>query len=809
VAHFSVENSCCLSASWHTFRVKTGSLFPCKIHLQEQPDAVKNPWHLAVQETNMPPRPLPVGTRITQVYDDAGGELLILGEPGAGKTTLLLELARDLLDRAEDDEIAPIPVIFTLSSWAEKQLPLAAWMIEELQSKYQVPRQLAHSWVQTDRILPLLDGLDEVHEVQLPACIEAINRYRQEHGLLPMVVCSRSDNYFAQQARILLHTAVVVQPLTREQIEAYITSAGESLKALQVALQNDPILQEIASNPLFLTILAHTYHDLPGEDVCVGAASVPRRRAVLERYVQRVLQHRKASKHYTAQQIKRWLSWLARQETKRGQTEFYIERMQPDWLADSQMRHRYQKTVVRLVYGIESLVIAALFAWLRGGKLGNSIGVGAGLLGQLGGGVGNSVLGWMAPGLGGGLEGGGSLGIIIAIITVILTLLISSPLSLLTMKAMWYGLSNGARRGLVIGGLVGLFSVVVFTLSDGLQIGLSRGAGAGLFAGLLTTLMIGLLTALRSDQVSSHMSTAPSNQKQAQSKMGTWRERLIDVGVLSLCAGIGSGMVEAALVGLNQNVFIYASIIGLFFGMALGLVGGTELIPGLGQTIMPIETTTWSWSSVRQHFVGNLSKGLIIGLSISVLMIVTIGCISGFFYGASYGLRYGLVYGLIIGVIGAVASVLAGILTSGWSGDMLDEHQLFRPNEGIRRSIRNAVFAASIFGPLGGLAGGLICGAAFGLVGGLAGWPILGLGLGIVVGLIFALRFGTIYGGIASLEHFVLRWYLWRAGSLPWNYATFLDEAAEHILLRKVGGGYMFVHRLLMEYFATLDSEGS
>ncbi len=33
-------------------------------------------------------------------------------------------------------------------------------------------------------------------------------------------------------------------------------------------------------------------------------------------------------------------------------------------------------------------------------------------------------------------------------------------------------------------------------------------------------------------------------------------------------------------------------------------------------------------------------------------------------------------------------------------------------------------------------------------------------------------------------------------------YARFLDYCHERILLRKVGGGYIFVHRLLQEYFA-------
>jgi len=42
--------------------------------------------------------------------------------------------------------------------------------------------------------------------------------------------------------------------------------------------------------------------------------------------------------------------------------------------------------------------------------------------------------------------------------------------------------------------------------------------------------------------------------------------------------------------------------------------------------------------------------------------------------------------------------------------------------------------------------------------------------------------------------------------SAPWHYAAFLDDAAERILLRKVGGGYTFIHRYLLDYFARLES---
>jgi hypothetical protein len=43
-----------------------------------------------------------------------------------------------------------------------------------------------------------------------------------------------------------------------------------------------------------------------------------------------------------------------------------------------------------------------------------------------------------------------------------------------------------------------------------------------------------------------------------------------------------------------------------------------------------------------------------------------------------------------------------------------------------------------------------------------------------------------------------------RAGLAPLRYAAFLDHAAGRVLLRRVGRGWVFVHRLLLDYFASL-----
>jgi hypothetical protein len=61
--------------------------------------------------------------------------------------------------------------------------------------------------------------------------------------------------------------------------------------------------------------------------------------------------------------------------------------------------------------------------------------------------------------------------------------------------------------------------------------------------------------------------------------------------------------------------------------------------------------------------------------------------------------------------------------------------------------------------------------------------------------------------GFPFVQHHSLRLTIRFIGAAPLNYVRFLDHAAERILLRKVGGGYIFVHRMLLEYFAGLEEE--
>lgn len=63
------------------------------------------------------------------------------------------------------------------------------------------------------------------------------------------------------------------------------------------------------------------------------------------------------------------------------------------------------------------------------------------------------------------------------------------------------------------------------------------------------------------------------------------------------------------------------------------------------------------------------------------------------------------------------------------------------------------------------------------------------------------------YGVLDFIQHFVLRAMLWASGRTPFRLVGILDEADDLVFLRKVGGGYIFVHRLLQEHFANRKAD--
>jgi predicted NACHT family NTPase len=206
--------------------------------------------------------------QIAATFDNAEGRLLITAEPGGGKTTVMLRIARHRIAQALQNSDFPIPVVFNLSEWTEKQQSISEWIVDRLQNRYYMSKEAATQLVKTYKILPLLDGLDEVPVEHRPACLSAINKFRYDNPIVKLVVCCRRTEYndlVAQNPdnRLDLGGSIEIQPLTIDQIENYLADVGDDAVDLRRAINDDHTLLELATTPLFLHVMALAYLNKP------------------------------------------------------------------------------------------------------------------------------------------------------------------------------------------------------------------------------------------------------------------------------------------------------------------------------------------------------------------------------------------------------------------------------------------------------------------------------------------------------------------------------------------------------------------
>jgi DNA polymerase III delta prime subunit len=338
-----------------------------ELGLEEWFDVLDLTWITPEQQK----QDLPKGTKVIDKFDDLGigaRTLLILGAPGSGKTITLLELTRDLLGRAEREPNQPIPVIFNLSSWIDPKQKIADWLVQELNTKYQVTKPLAKTWIQNQQLLLLLDGLDEVRQAHREACVVAINAFIQSYGQTEIVICSRIKDYEALSHRLRFQGALFIQPLTAQQIDYYLNQGGEGLAGVKTALQTDLVLQELVQTPLMLNVITLAYQGVP-------ASALPqlsldeRRQHLFDQYIERMFKQRAVHQQYSPEQAKHWLSWLARQLVRSSQTIFLIEWIDRHWLQTTWQRSLYtilSSLLVGLAFGlvITPLSISFHHPWL-------------------------------------------------------------------------------------------------------------------------------------------------------------------------------------------------------------------------------------------------------------------------------------------------------------------------------------------------------------------------------------------------------------------------------------------------------------
>jgi len=181
-------------------------------------------------------------------YDRLGHTVVLVGPVGSGRSTLLRELCLVLVERARNDPDAPIPVVVDLATWraygTRKPTEFTAWLLREMNHSYGISRSAGTIWLRRGRVAVLIDGLDEVPQIDRAHC---------ESELAPFasVVCST--------APIENLPSVHVEPLSRGQVLEYIASVSPRLDGLESALT--PQIWERLDSPLALNLLALTHLD--------------------------------------------------------------------------------------------------------------------------------------------------------------------------------------------------------------------------------------------------------------------------------------------------------------------------------------------------------------------------------------------------------------------------------------------------------------------------------------------------------------------------------------------------------------------
>lgn len=634
------------------------------VGMQYQQHALNDPRNMYLHRFGEPDQLVPPGTSIASIFDSVANELLILGAPGTGKTTMLLELTRILIERAEQDENLPIPVVFTLSSWAVKRLPLAQWLVEELKNIYSLRSEIGKKWIRNNYILPLLDGLDEVPLDARNACVDAINTFRNEHGLSGIVVCSRSKDYELLTRKLHLSGAVLLRPLTRTQVDNYFKQLTIDTTMIQdyykhlwdsaTIKRNDQDgnrreegirEQELLCTPLMLHIITIAYAQDPTK--IDQTHSLMR---LFGYYADRMLRPRPGSlpgAHYPLEQTRDLLSWLASKMLEKNHTIFRIEQISKDWL-----RNEEQKRI--------------------------------------------------------------------------------------------YGTIIGCITALYVGSLICISTWIIW------------GPVGGLLAGIVTGVTLGLAFGLDSWRRGTieTVETVTWQWERIKSAQETFMLYVTFIGIiavlLGMLVGVSIGLFQGIVTGSITAIGLLIPLISL-----MGLSG--ESLP---RTSYPNERI---WRSLRTFIT--VVAGCTLGLG------TTMACVSG-----------GL--GWLLTDPEAVQASSNAQFTGASGGLLIDLVRALQPR--FTFIVQNA--------GTGALAG-LLLGVSIG--------AIMGSFIGAICGLLLG---GLFYGGLPCLQHSIIRLLLYRYNFIPWNYARFLDYTVDRILLHKVGGGYIFVHRLLMEYFASLTA---
>lgn len=280
---------------------------------------------------------------ILDYYDSVPSRrLVITGGVGAGKTMLASELALALLERRGPDD--PVPVRLSLPGWSGSQDSRDAdaftrWIRKSLAVEYKLEPLEAQAFVTARKILPVLDGLDEMDPDEAdPAgsraadLLRALDVWLDGRQGVPYVLTCRTDWYDR-----LVQAGESPHGVTR--VELDLVAPVDAVGHLRAVPKRHPerwdsLFQELEARPTGqlataldtpwrLTLVAGLYAEEgdPAELLsCPDADSL--RNHLLGRYVSaasRTHPAGTADDTYDSADVHRWLAWIAKGLGTRGE----------------------------------------------------------------------------------------------------------------------------------------------------------------------------------------------------------------------------------------------------------------------------------------------------------------------------------------------------------------------------------------------------------------------------------------------------------------------------------------------------------
>ncbi|NRQ37168.1 NACHT domain-containing protein [Nonomuraea sp. NN258] len=149
------------------------------------------------------------------------GRLLITGGPGSGKSTLATSLLVHLLERRGPDD--RVPVLLPAASWDPLTESPQNWLARQLGELYPAVAVEAGDLVAHKRVLPMLDGLDELDPALRSVAVQALSVSLDPSD--PVVITCRSGEIEPEQLNLAHFAVVEVLPISAEDAAAYVERA--------------------------------------------------------------------------------------------------------------------------------------------------------------------------------------------------------------------------------------------------------------------------------------------------------------------------------------------------------------------------------------------------------------------------------------------------------------------------------------------------------------------------------------------------------------------------------------------------------